>query len=400
MDDSVNAPAWRQPNAATQRFLTLCLRSRWEPASLAQAAELAHGAEIQWEALRGFADQAGVAPLLYDCVRQRGLVPVAFEQAMEAAYQRSAMDNAVLSTALHSVLQLLAQAQAPAIVLKGAALGEALYGNSALRPMVDVDLLIHPEDTARVLDLLTAHGYVWTEVEPHAGLRLDFENELLLVAPGPAATPIELHWHLIDSPFYQRRLDAAWFWQAAQPATVADAEALVLGPEANLLYLSAHYVLHHRAQGLRWLVDIAVLLANCRRQIDWTLVLAQARAGCLVLPLQIVLGQLAGEWAAPIPQAALEEAQRLHATPEERQAVARLLAEHRPAAQRLWDDLAGLPGWRLRLRYGLSQLFPSAAYMQDRYHPAHKAWLPLTYPYRWGVGLKELLAGRREDGSP
>jgi hypothetical protein len=390
-------------DAATHGFLLLCLRSLWHPDSLAQAADLARQEEIQWEALCQTAGNAGVAPLLYGCVRDRALMPPLFEQTLQWAYQQSAMSNAMLSVELNRLLKQLAEVSLPAIVLKGAALGDTLYGNSALRPMTDVDLLLHPRDMARALDLLQVRGYAWNEIEPHPGLRLEFENELVLRAPGAIPSPIELHWHLIDSPYFQRQVDETWYWQTAQRVTVADTQALVLGLEANLLYLSAHYVLHHRAQGLRWLVDIAALVASQQARIDWPLLLAQAQAFHLVASVQIVLGQLTGEWESPIPPAVLEEAQRLPVSPEERQVVTRLLAEQRPVLSRFWADLAAMPDWRLRLRYGAAQVFPSYAYMQDRYRPAHLWLLPLTYPYRWALGIKGLAASRlsgaqRSDG--
>lgn len=400
MDISSDRPESQPLNAATQRFLLLCLRSRWHPSSLAQAAECARQEQIQWQALGDYAESAGVAPLLYDCIRGRALTPPTCEQALEAGYQRSAMANAMLSVELGRLLDLLGKGGVPAIVLKGAALGDTLYGNSALRPMTDLDLLLHPEDVERALDLLQAQGYAWTEVEPHPGMRLDFENELVLRTPGPAPLPIELHWHLLDSPFYQQRVDEAWFWDTAQRVSLAGSEAHVLGLEANLLYLSAHYVLHHRGQGLRWLVDIALLTARHQAQIDWPLLLAQAQAFCLVTPLQIVLEQLsaADAWGVALPQAVLDAARGLPVSPEERQVVERLLAERRPVLRRFWGDLASMPNWRLRLRYGLAQLFPSAAYMQDRYRPPHPLLLPLTYPYRWLLGLREMAASRAAGG--
>jgi hypothetical protein len=330
--------------------------------------------------------------VLYDCVRDRNIAPAPVEQALALAYQQSAMDNALLSVELERLSAHLARADLPAIVLKGAALGDTLYGNSALRPMTDIDLLLHPEDVARALDLLRGHGYAWNEVEARPGVRLGFENELMLRAPGRAPVSIELHWHLIDSPFYQQRVPESWFWQTSRQVTLAQTQALVLGLEANLLYLSAHYVLHHRAQGLRWLVDIAALIASQPAQIDWQLLLAQAQAFYLVAPLQIVLAQLAEAWDIPIEPAVVAAAYSLPISAEERHVITPLLAGHRPVLKRFWADLASMPDWRMRLRYGAAQVFPSPAYMRNRYRPDHAWALPLTYPYRWLLGVKELIA--------
>jgi hypothetical protein len=52
--------------------------------------------------------------------------------------------------------------------------------------------------------------------------------------------------------------------------------------------------------------------------------------------------------------------------------------------------------WRARLAFLLANLFPSPAYMQQRYALPGRLVAPLAYPYRWGIGIKELLASRRE----
>ena len=45
-----------------------------------------------------------------------------------------------------TIAQALAAADLRAVVLKGAALAQAVYGNLALRPMGDLDLLLHVPD--------------------------------------------------------------------------------------------------------------------------------------------------------------------------------------------------------------------------------------------------------------
>jgi hypothetical protein len=47
-----------------------------------------------------------------------------------------------------------------------------------------------------------------------------------------------------------------------------------------------------------------------------------------------------------------------------------------------------MPGWRQRVRFARTNLFPSAAYMRQRYQIKHPLLLPLYYPYRWLRGLR------------
>jgi len=79
----------------------------------------------------------------------------------------------------------------------------------------------------------------------------------------------------------------------------------------------------------------------------------------------------------------------------EQQVFSRLAAGPRPVALRFRDDLAGISGWRRRLRYALINLFPSPAYMMQRYSPRHHVWVPLYYPYRWFLGIRGHLFHQR-----
>ena len=62
----------------------------------------------------------------------------------------------------------------------------------------------------------------------------------------------------------------------------------------------------------------------------------------------------------------------------------------RSSGQRFLTDVATIAGWRQRLRYARTNLFPSAAYMRTRYEIRHRLLVPLYYPYRWWRGLRGL----------
>ncbi len=64
---------------------------------------------------------------------------------------------------LAQVVRACNDAGVPVILLKGAHLAEAVYGNIALRPMVDVDLLVKQADLMRVHDILIGQGYALAE---------------------------------------------------------------------------------------------------------------------------------------------------------------------------------------------------------------------------------------------
>lgn len=380
-------------------FMRLCLRSRWQPEVLSEAEDLAVSGRLDWPALCDTARANGLAPLLYDALRSSQFLPTAVVDCLQNAYQETAVYAGLMSLELSNVLHMLADVGLPVIVLKGAALGDTLYGNSALRPMTDLDLLLDERDITTTIDVLRQRGYQSAGVEVRPGHTLNFENELVIRSPGIPSLAIELHWHLLDSPFYQDHLNEGWFWDTARPARLVETDALVLGLEASILHMSAHYVLHHKAQGMRWICDIAGLALLFGTDIDWQLVLDKAAGFRLVTSVQVVLQQLVDDWGVAIPSDVMQAAGRLPVSEEERRVVQWLQSEQRPVVQRFWADLAGMSGWRRRASFLLANLFPSAKYMQDRYELPDRAMVPLAYPYRWAIGVREVIISRRAAAS-
>ena len=202
---------------------------------------------------------------------------------------------------------------------------------------------------------------------------------------------LEIHWHLIDSPFYQQVLSEEWIWSTAQPAVIADQPTRVLGLEAQILHLCAHMLLHHRKPSQLWLHDLAELLVRFGWQLDGEDLLARAQDVHLVLPLQVALPRVVAGWRLPVPgPAVLARLQDLTPSPQEQRIFGWLTSSHRPVAQRFYVDLLSLPAWHDRLRYALVHLFPDPGYMTKRYHIPHPGLVPLYYPYRWALGMHSL----------
>ena len=64
--------------------------------------------------------------------------------------------------------------------------------------------------------------------------------------------------------------------------------------------------------------------------------------------------------------------------------------QNQTMALRLFDDLAGAKDWLTRFRIAWETLFPSRAYMQQRYQIFHPLLIPFYYPYRWLRGLRKI----------
>jgi hypothetical protein len=411
------APLEMTPNDEAIGFVLLCLRGRRQPECRTAACGLAHSGDIDWDGVQTLAKDEGLEPLLLSVLGGQGVLPAAVEARWRQVTFRYAGRNTLIAQELADVLQQLGGAGAPAIVLKGAALAVTVYEEPSLRPMTDLDLLLRRDDVPRALQALQAAGYE-TPV-PELGLdgALEYANELVLHRPGGLEIPVELHWGLFDSPFYDRRELEAWLWETAVPGAMVPGrgEALpttlersnvetlerwgtspqrarILGPEAQILHLCGHRALHHAGQGLLWLNDIAEIVAHYGDRIDWGMLARQAETFDLVLPLREALPRVAEGWGAAIPAATRARLQAAPVSPGEARAFRWMTEPDGGVALEVWSDLAGLSGPAGRARYLVKKLFPSPAYMRQRYSVEHAALLPLYYPYRWWLGLRSARA--------
>ena len=372
------------------QFLRLCLRGRWDPATLEATAAQSASDHVEWQAVCQVAQREGLAPLLYHVTRDWGPaagMPPAVDEELRRAYMGTARRNAILFDELERILPALAAAGVPVLLLKGAALAQVVYGNIAVRPMADLDLLVREKDLPAALGVLPALGYGITPP-------LVYRSEVMLQRHIQAETVlVELHWNPFVYPYYHYSGLIDWAWQSALPISLGQTSAWMLGPEAQLLHLCGHLLLHHAGEGEArqlWLHDIAKVIAHYRETINWDEVLVRAQEYDLVLPVQRVVAQVCDAWLAPVPAGILERLSGMQPSPGEQRLHAYLAAGSRAGIKRLWADLAALPGRGSQLDFSWRNLFPPAGYMRTCYRVPHRLLVPMYYPYRWFLGLRSL----------
>ena len=269
--------------------------------------ELGHPT-LKWNRVVDLAYQQDVAPLIYNTLSRFDTSVVNCTSALRrlrAAYYVNAVRNTLLFQELQNILRTLGRRGRAAIVLKGAALAETVYPNRALRPMSDLDLLIHKEELVDVEELFAELDYVldekqlkmkeWYDTHYH---HLAFHKVL-----APSLTlRCEIHWSL-ERPTRPFPIDIDGIWKRAVPATIADIQALVLSPEDLLVHLCLHTCKHRLTGGFRAFCDIAETIRHFGQDMDWKQIHARAsewRINTFVyVPLrlaQMLLGAQVPEW--------------------------------------------------------------------------------------------------------
>ncbi len=251
-----------------------------------------HLSADDWNRFIDFARNHGIAPVLYHALKDSrpGSLSDNSLQELRNIYFRSAKRNMLLYHELGKVLRALREAGIPVILLKGACLAEAVYGNIALRSMGDVDLLVKKEDMARAEQILSSLGY-------SAGYDFLIEDEKaschhLPPLVGLKKLSVEVHWNIVDFAHFAvlEENEIGNIWRRARPVVIAEAPVFMLSPEDLLLHLCLHLSLQHLFDmRLRGFLDLKKVIECYGDAIDWESLRERAhrwgvdRAVCLTL---------------------------------------------------------------------------------------------------------------------
>lgn len=220
-----------------------------------------------------------LAPLLW-WQKYPTLPKVAPQLAGYQSYLRNTFIYAQLRRELSNIIGATSKAGIPVIALKGVLLAETLYDNPGLRAIGDLDLLVHFEDLAPMIELLQGLGW---QPRPYQDDRatINITERHTLAAewqPGewsfihPKGYMVDLHWHLIPAPWLRKsyKLSMQAFWQSAIPVALPEFPGVLeLTPVHTLIYLCLHLA-QHGLQSLKHLLDIDLFIRKYCEAETWS----------------------------------------------------------------------------------------------------------------------------------
>jgi len=257
---------------------------------------------VSWQRLLALADHHGLNPLVcqaLSCVEPA--VPREQMQALRELQQTNLHKALLLSRELIRIVDHLTARGLEVMPYKGPALAEVLYADIAQRQAGDIDLLIHPQDLARIRSAVGELGYSphlrFTAWEERAYLKSGYEY-----AFDGAAGPnlLELQW-AIQPRFYAVDFDMDGVFRRAVTIDVAGQPMRTPAIADLFLILSLHAAKHMWGR-LVWLCDIAQMMS--RPDLDWEWIGSQARELGIVRILRVTMLAANQMLGASIPAAA------------------------------------------------------------------------------------------------
>lgn len=347
-----------------------------------------------WSDLSHEATVLGLAPLLYDTLRRTSEPGIAEDTLVDLrkSYYDTAGHNLIVLQELVTIIRSLNSQSIEAAVLKGAALILNIYERVAHRPMVDLDLLIAFDDLAATTTSLGELGYEVDEPLPFRDTSGLVWNERILLKRDGSGPSVEIHWHLLDNPYYATRLATDTLMSRSILTSAADVSAQILEPEDQIIHLCCHNLYHHQGNFARSLVDIAFMVAKYGDDLRWDDILSRSIESDTRMAVRLTLESAARDWYVPIPPLVLEEISSWPYTVRERFYT----RSQGSAYLRALRTLSALPGLRTKLGFVRGQLFPDRSYLEWRYGLGSGTPLLVGYLKRYTSGIG--VAGRAITG--
>jgi hypothetical protein len=346
-----------------------------------------------WKYFTFLAAEHGIAALIYSNLAGKDLLPKIDKDAVNALKEsliKSMTRNAFHAEILYDVVRLLNSRTIKTILLKGMALELSEYGNSGLRQMTDIDILISREDCLRARNILEKNGFISSPVKSPLHNLIIFNTGKHLPAMYRNGAAVEIHYELFGAD--KTGLTSVLSAGAAE-IKIKDQTAYIPDLQLFFLYLIRHLWIHeiNNESQLRLYTDLAVLLENHYGQIVTPDLLSYAAESEMPEVLAAKLEIMRDAWGFTFPDP-FNDFIKDWCDPRYINSFSFFLKN--PKSKPLYTRseyylrmIKDIPGAHRKFIFVLGDLFPSLSFMKKRYKCKSGLKAFFFYPHRAGKVL-------------
>jgi hypothetical protein len=342
----------------------------------------------------------GIAPLMYKNItstKSADKVPDDALSRLKQAYYKILGRNVFLIEKFRIIHKLFSDQGIEVIALKGIYLSEAVYKDIGLRPMSDIDLLVHREDAEKCQKLLKENGFVDENIAPSNFIKNTEKHLAPLVKDGVS---VEIHVKLHNEQ-YGYSINTDDFWKNSRLIQLHGVIVRTLSPNDLLQHLCIHFDSHNNVSDiqLRWYGDLVNVLEFFCNEIDWKLFEESCKLRNCAKNIFKSLLLLKKYFEAVIPDDVIERNQHFYDKDAEDLFFKVLHLDKEEISKKKRDYSAGrnignlrrVKGFRNKFIFLIGDIFPSKSFMYQNYRIKHKSLVYFYYLKRLLIGIYKLL---------
>src|SRR4030042_6089053 len=252
---------------------------------------------LNWDSFTSLSIKHGTSALIYKNLLKLKDIPQVVVDKFRNIYNNSLRSNILMVSELDRLIEGLKKAGIEIISLKGATASEKIFGDIALYPTGDIDILIKVEDVGKVKEFLKSEGYSLNDTG-FDEYREFFIKELYHISLSNGRYTIEPHWNLFMRYFIS---PPSFWWEESITVSSLGRQYKFLSPEKNILYTTFR-LFSKGFVHLRFLVLIAEIVRHYADEIDWNKLFEYARKYRFENVLRVQLKLSRELLGAPVPE--------------------------------------------------------------------------------------------------
>jgi len=343
-----------------------------------------------WEYFARLANEHGIVALVYHNLELLGIlkqVPEKVATTLSNGLLMSLSRNTFLNSVMLEVLALFNENNIKAVLLKGQALENMVYGNCGLRQMTDIDILLDRSSHKNARKVLMMHGYISLPVKSIFHLPIIAYSGKHLPSVIKNGASIDIHLELFSG---KRNILTKILYNNSSEIRLGGQYAHIPRPQLFFLFLIKHLYSHemNNESQLRLYTDLVVLIERYYDEIiNFDLLDYAAKAGMSEV-LAWRLEPLRDLWGIKFPDWVDDFIDKWYRPDSINRFVWFLKnpKKNSPAGNpKIYRHIIGeIPGLHRKILFFLGDLFPTLTFMKERYKCRSKWEAALYYPHRLG----------------
>jgi len=343
-----------------------------------------------WVRFSLMANTHGVAALVWHNIEKYNLqkgIPENVTGNLRGALMKSMSRNIFNTESVVAAIRVLNDEKIKTVLLKGMALEISIYGDTGLRQMSDVDILIAKGDCIKARRILMQNGYVSLPVKSifHEFIIMHIGKHLPSLIKNGAS--LEIHHELFGA---KNNVMTRMLYDSSYEIEIKGVRAYIPQPQIFFLYLVKHLYLHElqNESQLRLYTDLVVMVEKYKDEIINQDLLKLS----LQADMQVILAQrlqpLCDLWGIRFPEF-IDEFIDKRCNDESMNKFLFFLKSPKenptPDNSGFYNHIiSDIPGFHRKVLYILGDLFPAISFMKRRYGIKSTWKVLLCYPHRIG----------------